>query len=191
MGRWTQLDEDDARLPEGFKCIGYDSDVGRYYFRSADGALWEGPQGSRYGEMTKLTNGSIELNGEQSIDVEAAGPRQKSHALLNVGDYRPTPSPYRTLFPFFLLICATLLLAWRLFSSFTPPPPPPPLCPTNAELYLVRAGDTCWELARSRGSAVDTLKSLNEGIACDRLRPGQNMCVPVGAAASTLGRRRM
>ncbi|KAF8808207.1 hypothetical protein BYT27DRAFT_7190354 [Phlegmacium glaucopus] len=51
MGRWTQYDEDDYRLPEGMKRIGYDSDTRRYYFRDQDGSVWQGPE---YGEMTRV-----------------------------------------------------------------------------------------------------------------------------------------
>ena len=72
MGRWTQYDEvrllvhsvpgqylcqrteqDDYRLPEGMKRVGYDSDSGKFYFRDRDGSLWEGAEGAQYGEMTK------------------------------------------------------------------------------------------------------------------------------------------
>jgi hypothetical protein len=40
-------------LPQGFTRVGYDADSGRHYFRDSDGALWEGPEGASYGEMTK------------------------------------------------------------------------------------------------------------------------------------------
>jgi hypothetical protein len=33
--------------------IGYDSDTGRYRFRDKDGSIWEGPEGTEYGEMRK------------------------------------------------------------------------------------------------------------------------------------------
>ena len=71
MGRWTQYDEvstskhigpinftlnelqDEYRLPEGMKRIGYDADTGRYYFRDRDGVVYEGGQGAKFGEMTR------------------------------------------------------------------------------------------------------------------------------------------
>ena len=73
MGRWSQYDEvsnlfrltlslfcslgvtpqDDHRLPEGMKRIGYDADTSRYIFRDRDGSLWQGPEGSEYGEMNR------------------------------------------------------------------------------------------------------------------------------------------
>lgn len=45
--------QDDYRLPEGMKRVGYDSDSGRYYFRDSEGKMYEGPEGSEFGEMTR------------------------------------------------------------------------------------------------------------------------------------------
>jgi hypothetical protein len=45
--------QDDYRLPEGMKRIGYDSESGRYYFRDTDGSVWVGPQGAEFGQMTR------------------------------------------------------------------------------------------------------------------------------------------
>ena len=74
MGRWTQYDEvrgvfhfmynlgpflwwlvtqDDYRLPEGMKRVGYDADTQRYTFKDKDGSLWEGPEGQEFGEMRR------------------------------------------------------------------------------------------------------------------------------------------
>lgn len=35
------------------KRVGYDADTSKYYYRDADGALWEGPAGAQYGELTQ------------------------------------------------------------------------------------------------------------------------------------------
>jgi hypothetical protein len=54
--RLSRLSEqDDYRLPEGMKRVGYDADTGRYFFRDKDGCLWEGQEGARFGEMTRGT----------------------------------------------------------------------------------------------------------------------------------------
>ena len=45
--------QDEYRLPEGMKLIGYDSDSERYYFRDTDGSLWVGSPGSEFGQMTR------------------------------------------------------------------------------------------------------------------------------------------
>jgi len=34
------------------KRVGYDADNGRYYFRDREGLLYEGPEGSKFGELT-------------------------------------------------------------------------------------------------------------------------------------------
>jgi len=54
MGRWSQFDEDAYRLPEGMRRVGYDFDSGRHRFRDRDGVLYEGPQGAKFGVMTKV-----------------------------------------------------------------------------------------------------------------------------------------
>ena len=35
------------------KRIGYDADTMRYYFRDQDGSVWQGAEGSEFGEMIK------------------------------------------------------------------------------------------------------------------------------------------
>jgi hypothetical protein len=46
FGVTAQLLQDDHRLPEGMKRIGYDADTSQYAFRDRDGSLWQGPEGS-------------------------------------------------------------------------------------------------------------------------------------------------
>ena len=48
-------EQDDYRLPEGMKRVGYDADSSRYIFRDKDGYLWEGQEGAHFGEMTRST----------------------------------------------------------------------------------------------------------------------------------------
>ncbi|KAJ3507770.1 hypothetical protein NMY22_g16827 [Coprinellus aureogranulatus] len=47
--RWTQGDEDRARLPEGVKRVGYDTDTSQYTFLDRKGTLYKGEPGSQYG----------------------------------------------------------------------------------------------------------------------------------------------
>ena len=47
--------QDDYRLPEGMKRVGYDADTQRYSFVDQSGNYWEGPEGQEYGVMTKGT----------------------------------------------------------------------------------------------------------------------------------------
>ena len=54
--RFSRLSkQDDYRLSEGMKRVGYDADSGKYFFRDKDGCLWEGQEGARFGEMTQGT----------------------------------------------------------------------------------------------------------------------------------------
>ncbi|KAL1748302.1 hypothetical protein HDZ31DRAFT_79833 [Schizophyllum fasciatum] len=56
MGRWTQLDEDRYRLPEGFKRVAYDADSKRYTFVDANGIKYVGNPGEEYGYMTPVAS---------------------------------------------------------------------------------------------------------------------------------------
>ncbi|KAF9651792.1 hypothetical protein BDM02DRAFT_3184295 [Thelephora ganbajun] len=52
--RWTDLDSDEYRLPEGFKRVGYDADERRHYFRDGDGQTWRSEPGNEYGVFTPV-----------------------------------------------------------------------------------------------------------------------------------------
>ncbi|KAH7908168.1 hypothetical protein BJ138DRAFT_1116085 [Hygrophoropsis aurantiaca] len=81
MGRWTQYDGDEYRLPEGMKRIGYDADTGRYYFRDRAGIFYRGPQGSRFGQLTRVPNLPIAVSRKSNgvNDVKAAPSRSDGH----------------------------------------------------------------------------------------------------------------
>lgn len=51
--RLAIVTQDEHRLPEGMKRVGYDADTQRYYYRDGGGSLWEGPEGSQYGQLTQ------------------------------------------------------------------------------------------------------------------------------------------
>jgi hypothetical protein len=53
FGVTAQLLQDDHRLPEGMKRIGYDANTSRYIFRDRFGSLWQGSEVSEYGEMIR------------------------------------------------------------------------------------------------------------------------------------------
>lgn len=54
MGRWSHLDSDDDRLPVGMSRVGYDADTQIYSYRDADGSLWEGAPGCKYGTLHRV-----------------------------------------------------------------------------------------------------------------------------------------
>jgi len=50
--RWTDLDSDEYRLPEGFRRVGYDADERRYYFLDGGGRTWQSEPGNEFGVLT-------------------------------------------------------------------------------------------------------------------------------------------
>ncbi|KAF9487491.1 hypothetical protein BDN71DRAFT_1404682 [Pleurotus eryngii] len=186
MGRWTQYDEDEYRLPAGMKRVGYDADTGRYQYRDAAGHLYEGPEGSQFGELTRVGSAPITTSNEDDDDLEALPVRADGYQPLatdGITRHRYNiESPYRILFPFFLGIGVILLLVWRLVLS-PGLSPPKPLCPEDTQSYLVQPGDNCWEIAHSHGCPWPEFQKLNSNINCDRLTPGAVVCLP-GADSS-------
>ncbi|KAF8167270.1 hypothetical protein B0H34DRAFT_681203 [Crassisporium funariophilum] len=189
MGRWTQYDEDDHRLPAGMKRIGYDADTGRYQFRGGDGSLWQGGQGAEFGEMTPVqslpSSAMVDDEDNREDDVEAS-PRTRNGAYELLPDDASRPMPhhpkvkvgsYRTLFPFFLIIAVVLLLIWRLVLS-PGLSTPAKKCPLGTSSYWVQPGDSCWEITRKHGWTVDQFKENNPKVVCEPLMPGTSMCLP-------------
>ncbi|KAF8673478.1 hypothetical protein AX14_005385 [Amanita brunnescens Koide BX004] len=188
MGRWTQYDEDEYNLPEGMKRIGYDDDTQCYYYKDKEGSIWRGVPGARYSEMTRVSSTDSARPSER--DIEEAGMRTGASrrdgyqllspdgpAMAHKSDINA--GAYRTLFPFFLLISAVLLLVWRLVLSPTLSTAPVKLCPKAQTIpHLVQPGDTCWEIAKAQGCSLEELKELNAKAHCDKLMPGEVVCVP-------------
>ncbi|KZT22651.1 carbohydrate-binding module family 50 protein [Neolentinus lepideus HHB14362 ss-1] len=190
MGRWTQYDEDEYRLPEGMKRVGYDSDTQKYYYRDQDGSLWEGAEGAGYGELKKVSDAPAVVEEVDTADIEAGGGRADGYAPLATEIDQPatharSSAAYRNLLPFFLLICVALLLVVRLVVR-TPPPAVP--CPADTDPYRVEVGDTCWGICESRGCKLDALRQVNPGMKCESLRVGQVVCVPEKEERLRVGR---
>lgn len=90
---------------------------------------------------------------------------------------RNNANPYRSLFPFFLIIAVVLLLIWRLILSpamF----PGPSHCPEGTGLYYVQPGDSCWHIAKMHNCSLEKLQELNPKVQCDPLMPGASLCLP-------------
>jgi len=170
------------------KRVGYDADQGRYYFRDKDGQLYQGPEGSEYGELTLVADAPIAIAPEgEDNDIEAAPRRADGYQSLASDEYGNRShyrNPYRTLFPFFLVIAVVLLLVWRLVLLPTHKPPPP--CPERTLPYRIQSGDTCWDIVNQHNSSLEKLKNANPKTNCDKLIPGERLCVP----EETLARRR-
>ncbi|KAH7886341.1 carbohydrate-binding module family 50 protein [Phlebopus sp. FC_14] len=202
MGRWSQYDEvrplfpspfavdvthrptfqDDYRLPEGMKRVGYDADTGRYYFRDREGLFYQGPEGSQFGELTQVSEIPISISSEDggNGDLEAAPRRTGGYQPLAVDEhgtrYALRGGAYRTLFPFFLIIAVVLLLVWRLALLPTRSAPAP--CPSTTIPYIVQPGDTCWDIAHRHNSTLDKFHIVNPKVTCNKLMPGDRVCVP-------------
>ena len=91
----------------------------------------------------------------------------------------PQTSPYRTLFPFFLLIAVILLLIWRVVLSpnlFSPTKPK--VCPEGTRSYYVQPGESCWDLATASGWEFERFKEVNPKVECEPLMPGTSICLP-------------
>ncbi|TFK56361.1 carbohydrate-binding module family 50 protein [Heliocybe sulcata] len=186
MGRWSQYDEDDYRLPEGMKRVGYDSDTQKYSYRDRDGSLWEGAEGAEFGELKKVSDAPAVVEEVETGDIEASAGRADGYAPLATDANQPpqharSSAAYRNLLPFFLLICVALLLVIRLFVHTAPPVIP---CPSDTSPYRVNAGDTCWGICESQGCKLDELREVNPGMKCESLTVGQVVCVPEKAGKS-------
>jgi LysM repeat protein len=195
MGRWTQYDEDEYRLPEGMERVGYDSDTGRYIFRDSDGIMYKGPEGSMFGELMRMDGGSAStLDEAHEGDLEAAPGRSDGYQPLatdtnnRARNINNLTSAYRTLFPFFLIIAVVLLLIWRLILAPGTSPQPP--CPKGTDLYWVQPGDSCWEISRAHGVTLENLMRANPKLVCDPLLPGSTVCLPQ-ATTKTPSRKRL
>ncbi|EPS97855.1 hypothetical protein FOMPIDRAFT_161441 [Fomitopsis schrenkii] len=196
MGRWTQYDEDEYRLPDGMKRVGYDADTSKYYYRDADGALWEGPAGAQYGELTQVSSAPIALDDDghsSDDDLEAAPTRADGYKPLASDVNQPAHYhsgniyAYRMLFPFLLVVAVVLLLVIRLAfynTSSDVPPPHAALCPNGSEPVQVQAGDTCWNLSQARNSTLEEFLNLNPTVDCNSLMPGQNICLPTSQSTA-------
>jgi hypothetical protein len=73
MGRWTQYEEDEYRLPEGVTRIAYDADSCCYTFRDRRGMLYQGPPGEAYGTLRPLP--STPHDSRPVFDTDAQRPK--------------------------------------------------------------------------------------------------------------------
>lgn len=110
-----------------------------------------------------------------------AGPRPAQNGSTHSGLAGRSNSAYRVILPFFLIVAVILLLVIRLVHSSTSDPHDAIYCPSTSEVYHIVRGDTCWDLSQARGCSVDDILSVNSDLKCERLVPGQSICLPVKA----------
>ncbi|KAF1816527.1 hypothetical protein P152DRAFT_454781 [Eremomyces bilateralis CBS 781.70] len=164
MGRWTDRESDDQRLPDGMQRVGYDADTQRHTFQSSNGALFQGPAGARYGRLTPYGSEPRPMTMEED-EAMKEGNREA----------------WRYLLPFLLLVVLVLFLLFKLVNTGPGSTPEPPLrCADGSHAYVVQRGDTCWEIVQRAGVGLQDLMEVNPGMECDRLRVGKAICVPDG-----------
>jgi hypothetical protein len=190
MGRFSHLDTDEERLPEGMQRIGYDADTETYTFQDVDGNIWEGPPGSRHGHLTRVSGPSnIEDGGEDPDDDEAPPPYRPTATSANGytplghdGEHvqRHWRADLMPLLNFGLLIGLCLLgLFWLLYLRRPAAAPfESDACGDRTFTHWIEKGDTCWAITQKYHIILDDLLAVNPNINCDALRPGRAMCVP-------------
>ena len=90
MGRWSYLDTDEARLPDGMKRVGYDADTQTYTFLdTADGTYWESAPGCVYGKLFRVRDTASPLDSV-TIDEDMEGDEPEPE--LKEGEWEP-PTP--------------------------------------------------------------------------------------------------
>lgn len=72
MGRWSYLDTDEERLPEGIRRTGYDADTQTYTYTDRQGRLYEGVPGARYGTLRRVNNAPRRAPPSVQTQVEPA-----------------------------------------------------------------------------------------------------------------------
>ncbi|WYZ43825.1 hypothetical protein EsH8_VII_000261 [Colletotrichum jinshuiense] len=171
MSRFSQLDTDEERLPDGMQRVGYDADTQVYTYQDADGSYWEGAPGHQYGQLRCVSGGSGPAEAEPFIPGSGAGRRQ----LWGKKSWRQDMKP---LLNFFIIIGLFLLvLTWWLYRTPTDSEVMPQ-CGQQAALYKISKGDTCWAIAEGHKMSVEDLVKANEGLKCDKLQIGRSICVP-------------
>lgn len=174
MSRYSRYDDDEERLPEGMTRVGYDADTQVYTFQDADGSLWEGAPGCRYGQLRQVGHAP---DPDDDNDTQPFLVSEPTHSRTS---WRAELMP---LLNFGMLVGLCLLgLFWYLHVSASSDDDgevvPELICPDENVVYSVEKGDSCWDLAKDRGISVDDVLDLNPKLDCDTLKFGTEICLP-------------
>ncbi|KAK8050688.1 LysM domain-containing protein [Apiospora phragmitis] len=201
MGRWSQYDTDEERLPEGMVRIEYDADDQTYTFRDTnDGSIWESAPGSQYGRLTRVSGPSSTGGGGPnegySDGDDTPPPPYDHHAEPDDSwsghqkvSWRADMMP---LLNFFTIIGLFLLgVFWFLHKTVGSGSGSEgagngsgggsvatPKCAAGTHTYSIKQGDTCWDISQRKGLEVDDILRENKGLDCDSLEIGDFICVP-------------
>ncbi|KAF1834795.1 hypothetical protein BDW02DRAFT_497582 [Decorospora gaudefroyi] len=187
MVRWTDMDSDAERLPDGFERTGYDADTQTYTFRDANGNLYESEPGNRYGELQRVDSCSADTEPAHStIRPDGRVPPRSFAEILGERDNavkKDNREAVRMMLPFALLVLVFLMLVFKLLYRPETDHGDRQVvdCAQGSHEIQIAHGDTCWEVAQRLGLGVKELLGLhgNELIDCDALRIGQGICVPM------------
>lgn len=189
--------QDSERLPEGFKRTGYDADTQKYTFVDASGRTYESSSGNRYGVLRPV-GGSPSSNHRFFDDVESpTDPFDDSNEegrmipktfddidAHNQAVEQGNKEAVRTMLPFALLVLVVLLVIFRFLysgsnSETVADESGQVHCAQGYHEVQVEKGQTCWEFAEGCGLGVEEWLGVggNEGIDCDKLEVGRNVCV--------------
>lgn len=86
---------------------------------------------------------------------------------------------WRYMLPFFLLVLVVLFTLFRYLGFGSEAFTSPLSCKEGFSSYLVKRGDSCWQIAHDHGMEVSDLVRSNEGLNCDLLKAGREICIPV------------
>lgn len=160
------MTQDEQRLPEGFERVGYDADTERYTFiERPTGKYYESAPGNRYGLLTPV----------------GSRPAPEAIEPMNAEVKERNKQAVRMMLPFALLVLVFLFLVFKFLYGGADNDVPQVQCDEGYHKIQIKKGETCWELAEAHGLGVEDLLQLegNEDVDCDRLRIGQDVCVPV------------
>ncbi|MCJ1395412.1 hypothetical protein MMC18_008298 [Xylographa bjoerkii] len=139
MGRWSQYDEDDYRLPEGMQRVGYDADTQTYTYQARGGNLWEGASGAKYGALRQVGAASDPSSASRAEELERLS--EAASATKKKETYIPSPTEehhekpgedilseyasmgsaeqkdWRLFAPFLFLVCLSLLIVYHLLRA--------------------------------------------------------------------------
>ncbi|OHF04698.1 LysM domain-containing protein [Colletotrichum orchidophilum] len=184
MSRFSHLDTDEERLPHGMRRVGYDADTQVYTYQDSDGSYWEGAPGAQYGQLTQVS-GASSAGAVATEEAEpfmpggsGSGLSRRPQQLWN--ERKGWRQEMKPLLNFFVLIGLFLLvLTWWLYRTPTAEEQVAvPKCGAQAVPYKIEVGNTCWAIAEGQKMTIDDLIKANEGLDCDKLRPGTFICMP-------------
>ncbi|KAK7749332.1 hypothetical protein SLS62_008183 [Diatrype stigma] len=181
MGRWSQYDTDEERLPEGMQRIGYDADTETYTYRDADGSTWEGAPGNQYGRLTRVSGPPApppdydDINDNEEVSVRMPLSYDNSSSPQQRPSWRHEMMP---LLNFLGLIGLFLIALFWFLGGSSSSSPPPVTCGDQSAPHKIVAGDTCWSIAEANRLSLDRLLQENEGLDCGALSVGGTVCVP-------------